>query len=274
MESRQVQIKLDLGKLKEFSVLGIRRAAAFLGVGINSTESWQNPSLVLDGELRWQFFPDALSEARLKEVVEEFRVWIIGNAMRELDANFNIFLDEAWQAKEWMKLHNSRVPSNHAVRSIAGGTNAANKFEKLLRDIGGDQGNVERLKTLSNFRNCLTHGRGVVGPRYINSNGKMIIKWLAFDVIIKDNSTNQEITMESAIVGQKVFKDGAEVYLKVCERNREFELNSQAFLSPKDLHELCFFYLQITDQAVGALREYLEGLGIEVTPVKLSGEGA
>jgi hypothetical protein len=127
MATRPLLLNIDFLKMKEISFLGIRRASAFLGIGLNATRDWKNPSLVLDSFIKWHFLPEPFPEDQMIDAIEEFRRWIIGNSLRELDASFNIFVDEVWAVKEWAKLHNTSVPSSHKIRTISAQTNAANR---------------------------------------------------------------------------------------------------------------------------------------------------
>jgi hypothetical protein len=109
---QQTTLEINFGKLKEMSALGVRRAAAFLGIGLNSTNTLEGLSLALTDQSMWRFFSEPEPEATIKEAVSEFRIWITGNALRELDAHFSLFLDEVWFTLEFAKLHGTKVPTD------------------------------------------------------------------------------------------------------------------------------------------------------------------
>src|SRR6185437_15244540 len=108
MAEQTVHIDLDLDKLQQVSLLGVRRAAAFIAVAFNSTENWCG-ALGLPSHSMWQFFPDTPPPELVSNIVTEFRSWVVGNALRELDAAFNEFIDRAWAGFEWCKLHGTAV---------------------------------------------------------------------------------------------------------------------------------------------------------------------
>ena len=265
MEARPLHLKLDLVELKEVSLQGIRRAAAFLGIGLNATRDWSNPSLTLDSFIKWQFFPEPIPEEQMKNAVEEFQRWVIGNSLRELDASFNTFLDGAWGIKEWAKLHKTSVKSSHKIATVSADTNAANKLEKILRDLDGDLSDVPRLKTLSNLRNCLTHARGIVTERHANEDGKLKIRWLGLELGFVQGDSYSAIPHEvdAPYLQAPDPSQPADVVIKFSERERCFGMGSAISISPRDLQEICFFYQRLTDQVVPKLHEFIIARGIE-----------
>jgi hypothetical protein len=185
MAAQPVKLMIDCDALRQIAKLGVRRAAAFLGVGLPVTENYIPGSLSLAQHSMWRFFPDPIPEHQGKEGVREFRSWLVGNALRELDAHFSRFLDETWTMLAWSKPHGMRVSSAHTVKSISHETNAAKKLKTVMHELGEAETDTSMLWSMSNARNCLTHNLGIVEPRYAKSDGALLIRWTAFETRIQ-----------------------------------------------------------------------------------------
>jgi hypothetical protein len=175
------QINVDFNALREIAYLGVRRAAAFLSIGLSQTENYVPASLALLEHSNWHFFPEPLAEPAGQAAVKEFRAWLIGNALRELDLHFSLFLDSIGSLEKLSKLHGTRVRSDHRIKQTSGETNAAKKFETVMRELGEAMPDASMLWSLSNARNCLTHTIGIVTERHAKSDGTLLIRWLGLE---------------------------------------------------------------------------------------------
>ncbi len=261
---QQTTLEINFGKLKEMSALGVRRAAAFLGIGLNSTNTLEGLSLALTDQSMWRFFSEPEPEATIKEAVSEFRIWITGNALRELDAHFSLFLDEVWFTLEFAKLHGTKVPTDHTIKGIAHDTNVASKFEKVLGSLGKKDDDGGKLRSLSLARNCLSHSHGVVTNRHANSEGSLEIRWLGLESRLQQGE-------DYVVIGPKIDGMGvqapdpskeARLVVVVVERRKTFAVGERITLEPIDLHEICFNYLQLTDKILEPLQGFLTDCGI------------
>jgi hypothetical protein len=97
-------------------------------VGLALAENYIPSSLALEQHSLWRFFPEPVPEQLGRDAVREFRSWLVGNALRELDPYFNRFLDETWAMLAWSNLHGTVVSSAHTVKQISDDANAAKKF--------------------------------------------------------------------------------------------------------------------------------------------------
>lgn len=263
-ERHTATFEIDLDTLKEMSALGVRRAAAFLGVGLNSTADTGNVSLALVDHSMWRFFPDPEPEQAVAEAVSEFRIWVIGNALRELDAFFSRFLDSAWYNIEFAKLHGTKVPSTHTIKGIESDTNVGNKFAKVLDALGKKHDDSGALRSLSLARNSLSHNHGVVAPRHTNVDGALEVRWLGLETRLQQGEDYVVLGPVIALNGIQApdpSKD-ANVVVKVVQRTAIFKVGERILLEPAALHEVCFNYLQLTDVVIRELHEYLKERGI------------
>jgi hypothetical protein len=200
MATQPLKLMIDPNKVREIAKQGVRRAAAFLGVGLPITENYIPSSLALEQHSLWRFFPEPVPEQLGRDAVREFRSWLVRNALRELDSHFNRFLDEIWMMLAWSKLHGRVVSSAYTVKQISDETNAAKKLNMVMRELGEAEPDTSMLWSMSNVRNCLTHNFGVVAPRYAKSAGALLIRSTAFETRIQQ--------CESHVVVPPVIIDG------------------------------------------------------------------
>jgi len=267
MATKPLQLKIDNDKLREIAKLGVRRAAAFLGVGLPVTENYIPASLALAQDSMWRFFAEPLPEQLGREAVREFRSWLVGNALRELDSHFSRFLDETWAMLAWSKLHGTIVSSAHTVKQISNETNAAKKLGMLMRELGDAEPDTSMLWSMSNARNCLTHNLGVVAPRHANSDGALLIRWSAFETRIQQG--DQHIVVPPVIIGGLQAPDPsqeADLVMVIVEREKRFAVGEKIELKPGELHEICIYYSRLTDKVMERFAGDLASRGIGSGP--------
>jgi hypothetical protein len=257
------ELVVDFAELREISYKGVRRAAAFLGIGLPVTENYVPESLSLTQYSMWQFFPEPIPKSVGMEAVSEFRSWLVGNALRELDLFFNLFLDAIWNTAAWSELHGTRVRSTHTIEQIASETNGAKKFSKVMRKLGDPKPDTSMLWSLSNARNCLSHNGGIVAPRYAKFDGALLIRWIGLEARLQQGE--RYIVLPPVIVDAFQAPDPsqeADVVIVVVEREKRFAIGEKIDLRPEELHEICFYYQQLTDQVVKGLADSLKARGI------------
>jgi len=248
MAARPLQLIIDPKQLREIGKQGVRRAAAFLGIGLPLTETYIPSSLALEQHSMWRFFPEPVPEPLGRDAVREFRSWLVGNALRELDTYFSLFLDETWKLLTWSKLHGTAVSSTHTVKQISDETNAAKKLRLVMRTLGDEEPDTSMLWSMSNARNCLTHNLGLVAPRYAKSDGALLIRWTAFEARIQQRT--QYIVVPPVIIDGLQAPDPsqeADVVMAIVEREKRFAIGEKIELTPGELHEICVYYSRVTD---------------------------
>ena len=267
-EVRQATLHIDVNQLRAIAGIGVRRAAAFLAIGLNSTQGPNLPSLALNDRSMWRFFEEPAPEAVVREAVDEFRNWVIGNALRELDAYFNHFLDGVWTAAQFAKLHGQRVKSDFTPRDISGNTNAASKLSDVMQEVKGDASQAGRLRTLSNARNCLAHSAGIVTTRHANDNGSLKINWIGLEARLQQGG-------EYVVIPPAIGPEGlratdptkeAQVVAVVVERVKIFKVGRPIVLEPAELREICFFYQHLTEVVSNAFVTFLIDAGLAPPP--------
>ncbi|MDH4161157.1 MAG: hypothetical protein OEW15_00500 [Nitrospirota bacterium] len=104
---------IDFDRIKGIALSGIRRAAVFLGLGVNGARNDSLTEYDL-AETRIKLLPEKLSAQELKDIKQNFEKWIIWNSLRELIESFGIFLDAIHQSG---RTRGTLVPTVHNVNA-------------------------------------------------------------------------------------------------------------------------------------------------------------
>jgi hypothetical protein len=257
-EPTTAHFRVDLDQLRNIARVGINRAYAFLGIAFNATEpSTPVTSLSLMRESSFHFFPEPTPQLIIDEAVKEFRVWATGNALREIDAQFSIFLDHVWVAVQIAKLHGQRVKAGYQVKAISADTNVASKVARILKELGQDE--TFQLRSLSKARNCLSHNGGIVDGRYTNADDKLTISWFGLDTLLHQGEKSFPLVgiIDTHALEGYDKEQGGHVSVHFVKREKTFSVGERIVLSALDLHEICFSYSKAADEIISALAAFL-----------------
>ena len=92
------QINIDLSQIKEISLKGIRRAAVFMGLGINAARTDEFKDYHLSNETFLRIIPENVDNAQVKDFKKHFEQWIISCGLRELIETFSVYLCAIFKA--------------------------------------------------------------------------------------------------------------------------------------------------------------------------------
>ncbi len=244
-------VDIDIAKLSDVGHSGVRRAALFLGLGLNAAyredfrdyELHKIPYASDQTSLLVDFFPSDLPPEQISTFKEEFALWIMGCGVRELLEHYALFLDQ---------IHNFALlvrESKGALESI-NPQREQNRFhlrlgipDKLdtLRDrFAIEPSEPECIKQLYEARNCLTHDLGVITPRRCNSADTFTMTWLAFELFAKGAKSGIERSVIS-LIGDRTNEETS-ILGRIVGRERKFDRGTRLQLSRQDLSEICFFF--------------------------------
>jgi len=88
------KITIDFSQMKDIAYRGVRRAAVFVGLGVNVARDDQFKKYQLSEYSALRVMPDDLNDKSIAHIKEEFEKWVILNGVRELVESFGLFLDK------------------------------------------------------------------------------------------------------------------------------------------------------------------------------------
>jgi hypothetical protein len=264
-ESVRREIHINLDEILGLMNIAIRRASAFARLALYDLEERGSRDFNLSAKMLYQFWPEKISHDQRSATRAEFRAWVTGNCLRELDLFYNIFLDRIWFAIEVAERHQKNENNSFQFDTkFEKDSNVANKHKKICEKLGIDS-RFESLNSLSLARNALSHRSGAVKrPNDCNNVARDELKmtWLALDTILSRGGL--EMLFEGEILDTAKLPGEGEVavMIRVSERHLHVKAGERLILSEAQLAELCLYYKILSDSVAQGLAGLITQKGI------------
>lgn len=267
-------VNIDLKKLGDLAHTGVRRAALFMGLGLNAAhredfndyELCKLPIAPEQTSLPIDFFPSNLPAERVGEFKKQFALWVIGCGLRELLEHYALFLDHIHKNALLVFLIEDKLGSvdpEKKQEEFNQRLGIPDKLERLKKMFSISPDDPESIKSLYLARNCLTHNFGIVTQRQCGPDESLTLTWKTLDVIAKGEETGIERPL-TELIGL-LTEEETSIFTKTARRERKFALGEKIQLSQQDLWEICFFFnAYAIPSAVQSFIEFLEAHGIPV----------
>lgn len=256
---------IDFDKIVEIVNLGVRRAAVFMGLGLNAAIDPEFKNYQLTDITAMSFMPDDVSEELILEFKEEFGNWITLCGLRELIESYAIFLDEIF--KVCLQIQNSKelVEPNKIVSYVKHFLRQGieGKLERLNSLYRVESKYDEYLVSINQARNCLAHRRGIVGKIDLDSYNEFNLKWLGIEFFIT-KLDGSEVIVDIPINSGVRVKTNESIGIRFTERKKTFKQGDLIKLSPRDLAEICNTILIACKEISKSAMDYAQSLGIEI----------
>jgi hypothetical protein len=260
------RIIIDLQIIKEISLKGIWRTAAFMGLGVNAARSTDLKDYQLVNETSFHILPDGADDVQIEHLKENFEQWIVCCGLRELIETFSVFLNAVYKACLLASFNNKPLESDKFGKSLESfDWKGVEKKLKILRSNFGIETTKEiYFKSINQVRNCLTHRNGIVGQKDLGGDDSLKLCWLSLDSIIKTPS-GEVISLNPPFPKSGTFlKEGGELCIKVIEKIKEFSFGDVIKLNPNDLSEICLVFFIATEEISKSTFDHLKKIGIEI----------
>lgn len=260
-----VPIKIDLDKILEVALKGVRRASVFMGLGVNAAINKDFKNYQLTPLTNIQLVPDNISEDSVNHIKEEFRIWIEAGGFRELADTFSVYLDSVHHACYVMK----SVKDGASVSEVTGanfkyrGQGLPNKLNILNQRFCVRPNHEYQLISLSKARNCLTHRNGIVEDEDLRGESEFVVRWYGVDLFIEEPNGNRHLLGEMPPDGLYL-SEGGSVKMQFVERVRSFNRGDRLMLSTRDLAEVCWFYDREARAVLASVMGFASSIGVEV----------
>jgi|LGOV01.1.fsa_nt_gb hypothetical protein len=265
-------MNIELDQLLDIALKGVRRAAAFLALGVNSARDPKLVNYMLPGDVLLQFFPQSLGQEDIAHLKTEYEKWVILAGLRELIETFAVYLDGI----HWMGL---TIAVNKGDMSSEQAGDFGRTFErkgieyklKKLKNrfqIESDKGKY--LISINKARNCLAHRRGVVAPLDTNPDGILKVMWWAADIFAATPEGKEISLMPPLTDGGLLLEQGGDIKLRFVDRDREFHLGQALELTPRDLSEICFLVNFAAREIMGSTMQHARTQGVQITERKMT----
>ncbi len=258
-------IRINFGEMSELVSLSIRRVSAFLRFGLDDLEARDGGDFRLTAGMHYHFWPEEVSKAGRDAAREEYRSWLVGSCLRELDLFYGLFLDRVWWAVEVGELHGTAVQSEHRFDAkFARDTNVAKKQKRVAEKLGTAD-HSEELNSLSLARNALTHRAGMVrSPVDCNNAARDVleVKWLAIGVLASRGGEDRVVATMPFDTWELPGEGAIQIEPRLTQRVLRFPANSMVALSLPQLAELCWFYKIMGAKTIEGLTGFYRTRGL------------
>ena len=248
-----IEVNIDLPKLADIAHVGVRRAALFMGLGLNAINQpgfrdYQLHKLPLQAgqrSLPVDFFPPDLPDERVATFKQVYSVWIAGCGLRELLEHYALYLDHIHKyglvVQQATGKLGQRDPEKEQ-RSFNRNGSLAEKLRLLKERFGIEVDAADSITQLYSARNCLTHDLGIVAPTRCDAEGIFVVSWTAFDMVAIGHETGTEAPLADLIVSGGATTEETTVAMRRVLRRRELKAGDKLRFSQQDLWEQCFFF--------------------------------
>jgi len=262
-------LDFNINGMQQRAYVGVRRAAAFLGLSERYLEGEFPQSLTLGRGVRRQFLPDPLPADLAPRLRDEWRAWVIGNGLRELDQFLSLYFDEAYDKVQQAMLVSGEHPPHYRWERTDRQTNVADKHKNVLGAArlyeGQHLDDQACLRSLSHARNCLSHDLGIVTQKRAPERA-LTVRWLALRTVIQQG--DKETVIEDAMIPFETDEEEARVFVRVDNVEKSFAVGDHIVLSPDDMLDICLFYNMVIDRVAEAVVAFARECGVEFTEVQ------
>lgn len=257
-------INIELTRIKEISLKGIRRTAVFMGLGINTARADEFREYQLSTETLFRIIPDKVDDKQLDDFKAHFEHWIISCGLRELIETFSVFLTAIFKSCLLASMHKKKIKINDPGKRLKSfkWKGVEEQLKMLRAQFGVGTTKEIYFKSINQARNCITHRQGIVGQEDLRNDNSLKMRWWALDLFIETPS-GQVISVALPFPKEGIFlKDGGTVCVKVIEKELEFQLGEVIKLNPNDLSEICMVATLATDEILKSTVDYLKSIGV------------
>ncbi len=245
-----VTYPIDLNQIAELGHVGIRRTAIFMGLGLNAAHdpSFKNYKLV-----NLQNDPDRLSieligdvnEARVEVFKGAFADWIIVCGLRELLEHYGLLLarihhDAMLVLQSKGHLQHMTADPNAMQRSHFENPGIAAKLQELRSRFKISTEYEEHIIQLYKLRNTLDHNFKTVHGKRLDAEGKLIVRWLAFEAFGVTETTSRKRLLRE--MRETADNEGTLIMGRWATREKIYNRGDVVDVSRYDLLEICLFF--------------------------------
>ena len=257
------KVVINLGTAKEIVNLGVRRAAVFMGLGLNAANDNTFINYELTNLSNINLVPSNLDINEIIHYKQIFASWIVTCGLRELIERFSVFLDEIYRICLLMV---SATKSNELIIDEKkfkkfSRHGLKDKLDTLNAEFDFNSKYKECLLSVNTARNCLAHHRGIV--REIDCDiGTFIIKWKAIEIFAEKHS-GEIIIIDFPFPKDGVtLSSGEALKYRFTEKQLVFRVGDFITLSPHNLAEICYFINIASDEVANLTLNFANNLGI------------
>ncbi len=243
-------VDINIDHLTNIAHTGVRRAAVFMGLGLNAAHNkdFQDYELYkLPLSSGSQFIPvDFVQSNAPPEIIErykkDFSVWITGCGFREMLECYALFLDHIHQYALLVFQVKNKLGTIDPVKTHKNfrWKGVAEKLKALEKTFDIKDQHTCRVSNFCTARNCLTHDMGVVLDTRLNDGDQFIIEWIAPQILIEGALSGKRRPFHE-VVGIRL-EEESNVLFGHENYKASFREGERLVLSHEQLWGICYFF--------------------------------
>jgi hypothetical protein len=259
------RISVDLGQIDEIARKGIRRAAVFMGLGVNAANAPELTNYQLTEDTAIHLLPNVPPEV-LDEWKQQFRLWVVSCGFRELVDSLCKYLDQVHIAC-YIAVHRKFDPKIQKQFEYAG---LSDKLLLLQQDLGVTSLNAPLVQSFYPIRNCLVHRLGRVGPEDTKDGQPLRLRYRRMEFVHTSESGKVIDLPDLMDPKTKPFalEEAGALGFQYRERTLDFARGSIITFTPKELTEVLFFTNQFLYEYNKAVLDFATHVGAYTPPPK------
>lgn len=261
-----VQYSINIEKLADISYRGVRRAAVFLGLGVNAARNADYNHYELSHLSVIQSVSPNLPSEQVNEFKGHFEVWIVRNALRELVESFDLFLEKLHDCCLRIGATTGDTSKDQADRWSRRFLNAGadEKLELLRKRFAVSTTKESYFGAIKQARNCVTHRGSIVGAKDADVNGELHLKWWRVRIFIRLDS-GKEIEMNPLCTEDNIqLKVVGNVCVQFIDNKRTFKIGDPIIFKPEDILEICELTKLATSELLKSFLTFAQCKGIKL----------
>jgi hypothetical protein len=273
-EKKAIHVNIDCKAIAKIAQVGVRRAALFLGLGLNGVNQPGFRDYELNklprGENLAAVPPVIIAPGAPDHAIErfkaEFTVWVTGCGLREMLEHYGLMLDHMHkycllvaQVRQFIDVFGDPEKLQFEFARRLG---IPDKHEHLRKRFQIEPEFASHIGALYSARNSLSHGLGIVRVEDAAPDGTLLLRWLAIEMHAHGEETNSVIPL-GKLLG-KVLPEPMSIRIGTVKRERSYKVGDRIALAAQDLYEICLFMsVQVIPKTVAAFAQFLKDQGVE-----------
>jgi hypothetical protein len=250
--ANQIEYNINLNHLENLALTGIRRAAIFMGLGLNAArrEDFKDYELskipIPDGTNHTPtvLVPPGADDKTAQEYKKHFAEWVVASGLAEVLEHFGLFLTVMHQhALAIYKVRGigkdigdfaqaqQRFHENPGIKS---------KLDTLAQRFGIATEHADWICQLYRLRNAITHNIRTIGDKQLDHAGELVVRWYALEMFVEGGQTQKRTPMRELL--GKELPGAPKIGTQRIVREHRFKAGDQVHLDRTQLEEICLFF--------------------------------
>ena len=269
-----VRVNIDCTAIAKIAHVGVKRAALFLGLGLNGVNQpgFRDYELhkLPKGDNLAAVPPDIIArgapDGAIQRFKGEFSTWVTGCGLREMLEHYGLMLDHMHkycllvaQVRQFIDVIGDPEKLQFEFARRLG---VIDKHDRLRKRFQIEPEFAPDVDALWSARNALSHGLGIVRVEDAARDGTLSLRWLAIEMNAHGEETGS-VTPLGKLFG-KVLPEQMSIHIGTVKRELSYKVGDKIALSAQDLYEICMFIsVHVIPKAMAAFVQFLKDQGVD-----------